>query len=82
MLIAIPVKEARPSEVCAETISARDEVETSVMKETCQRVVDGKRMLDDWQTSVLVPIFNGKGHVTKCRTYRGVKLLKVCHDDC
>ena len=33
-------------------------------------------MPDKWQTSVLVPIFKGKGDVRNCNTYRGVKLLE------
>ena len=40
-------------------ISASGEVGVSVMVELCQRV-DGKEMLDEWQASVLVPIFKGK----------------------
>ena len=67
MAIAIkvmkPGKAAGPSKVCAEMISASKEVGVSVMVELCQRVLDEKRMPDEWQTSVLVPIFKGKGDV-------------------
>ena len=42
-------------------------------------------MLDKWKTSVIVPIFKGKGDVMSCELYRGatlaehaMKLLKVC----
>ena len=38
--------------------------------------LDGKGMPDEWQTSVLVTIFKGKGDVRSCNTYRGVKLLE------
>ena len=51
------------------------EVGVGVMVELSQRVLDGKGMLDEWQTSVLVPIFKGKRDVRNCNTYRGVKLL-------
>ena len=61
-----PGKAARPSEVCEEMISASGEVGVSVMVELCQRVLDGKKMPDEWQTSVLVPIFKGKGDVRNC----------------
>ena len=61
MAIAIkamkPGKEAGPSKVCPKMISANGKVGISVMMELCQRVLDGKRMPDDWQTSVLVLIF-------------------------
>ena len=33
-------------------------------------------MPDEWQRSVLVPIFQGKGDVISCSTYRRVKLLE------
>ena len=33
-------------------------------------------MPDEWKTSVIVPIFKGKGHVISCGSYRGVKLLE------
>ena len=42
-------------------ISASGEVGISVMVELCQRVLDGKEMPDEWQTSVLVLIFKGRG---------------------
>ena len=80
--MAIPIKEikprkaAGPSEVCAEMISASVEVGVSVMLELCQRVLDGKGMPDKWKTSVLVPIFKGKGDARSCNTCKGVKLLE------
>ena len=46
------------------------------MMELCQRVLDGKGMPDEWQTSMLVPIFKEKGDVKNCHSYRGVKLLE------
>ena len=55
-------------------ISASGEVGVCVMVEFCQRVLDGKGMPDEWQTSVLVSIFKGKGDARNCDTYRGVKL--------
>ena len=39
-------------------------------------MLDGKGMPDEWQTSVKVPHFKGKGDVINCNTYRGVKLLE------
>ena len=46
------------------------------MVKLCQRVVDGRGMPDEWQTSELVPIFKGKGDVRNNNTYREVKLLE------
>ena len=33
-------------------------------------------MPDEWNTSVIVPVFKGKGDVMSCGSYRGVKLLE------
>ena len=80
MAIAIkvmkPGKAAGPSKVCVEVVSAGGEVGASAMVELCQRVLYGKGMPNEWQTSVLVPIFKGKGDVRNCNTSRRVKLLE------
>ena len=47
-----------------------------VLEKLCQRVMDGKDMPEEWKTSVVVPIFKGKGNVMDCGAYRGVKLLE------
>ena len=46
------------------------------MVKLCQRVIHGKGMPDEWQTSVLVPIFKEKGDVRSCNTYRAVKVFE------
>ena len=46
------------------------------MIELCQRVLDGRGMPDEWKTSVIVPIFKGKGDLMSCGSYREVKLLE------
>ena len=33
-------------------------------------------MLEDWKTSVVVPIYKEKGDVTNCKAYRKAKLLE------
>ena len=80
MAIAIkvmkPGKAAGTSKVCANMISANEEVGVSVMVKLCQRMLDRKGIPDEWQTSVLVPIFKEKGNVRSCNISRGVKLLK------
>ena len=45
------------------------------MMSLCQRVLDGRGMLDEWKTTVIVPIFKGKGDVMSCESCRGAKLL-------
>ena len=57
-------------------ISACGKVRVSAMVKLCQRVLDGKGMPYEGQTSVLVPISKGKEDVRNCNTYRVVKLLE------
>ena len=57
-------------------IVASGKIGVKVMMELCQRVLDGRRMHDEWKTSVIVPIFKGRSDVMSCGSYRGVKLLK------
>ena len=46
------------------------------MMKLCQRVLKGKETPNEWQTSVLVPIFKGKGDVRNWDAHKGVKLLE------
>ena len=69
-------KATGPSEVSVDIIFASGEIGMKVMMELCQRVLDGREMPDEWKTSVIVPIFKGKGDVMSCELYRGVKLLE------
>ena len=57
-------------------IVASGETGMKVMMELCQCVLDGRGMPDEWKTGEIVPIFEGKGHVMSCGSYRGVKLLE------
>ena len=45
------------------------------MMELCQRVLDGMGIPEDWKTSVVIPMFKGKGMLMSCGAYMGVKLL-------
>jgi len=53
-----------------------------VLMEPCQRVLDGKGMTDEWKTSVVVPIFKGKGDVMNCGAYMGNKVAGAWYEDC
>ena len=46
-------------------IVASGKIGVDVMIELCQRVLDGRGMPDEWKTSVIVPIFKGKGDVMR-----------------
>ena len=59
-------KAAGPSEVNMDMIMASGKFGVGVLKKLCQRVLDGKGMPKEWKTSVVVPIFKGKGDVMGC----------------
>ena len=67
-------KAAGPSKVNMDIIMASGKFGFGVLEKLCQRVLDGKGMPEEWKTSVVVPIYKGKGDVIDCRAYRGVKL--------
>ena len=67
---------AGPSKVNMDMRIASGTFGVGVMKKLCQRVLDGKGMPEEWKTSVVVPIFKGKGDAMDCGAYRGVKLLE------
>ena len=69
-------KAAGPSEINMDMIKASGEFGVGVLKKLCQRVLDGKSMPEEWKTSVVVPIFQGKGDMMDCGVCRGVKLLE------
>ena len=69
-------KAAGPSEANMDMIIASGMFGVGVMKKLCQRVLDGEGMSEEWKTSVVVPIFKGKGNVMDCGAYRGIKLLE------
>ena len=69
-------KAAGLSEITTVMIVAGGRIAEEVMLQLCQRVLTGKGIPDKWKTSVVVPIFKGKGDVMKCGSYKGVKLLE------
>ena len=69
-------KAAKPSEVHMDMIIASGKFGIGVIKKLCQRVLDGKGMPEEWKTSVVVPIFKGKGDVMDCGAYRKGKQLE------
>ena len=57
-------------------IVASGEIGVKMIMELCQHVLDGRGMPDEGKTSVIVPIFKGKGDMMSSGSYRGVKLLE------
>ena len=65
------------SEVSVEMIVASGEIGVKVMiMGMYQCVLDGRRMPDEWKTSVIVPILKTKGELMSYGSCRGVKPLE------
>ena len=69
-------KAAGPSEVNMDMIIASGTFGVGEMKKLCHIVLDGAVMPEEWKSSVVVPIFKGKGNVMDCGGCRGVKPLE------
>ena len=67
-------KAARPSKVNMDMIMASGKLGV-IIKNLCQRKLDGENWPEEWKTSVVVPIFKRNGDVVDYRAYREVKLL-------
>ena len=60
------------SKATTEMIVAGGRTAEEVMLQLCQRVLDGKGIPNEWKTSVVAPIFKGKGDVMNCGLYSKV----------
>ena len=43
---------------------------------SCNLIVAQGRISDDWKSSILLPVFKGKGDLMECASYRAIKLLE------
>ena len=75
-------KAAGPSEVCAAIIFASGEVRISVLMELCQRMLDGKGMWVEWQTSFGGSNFQGKRKCMESQYIQRSKAVTERHKDC
>ena len=73
-------KAAGPSEVNMDMIIASGRFGVGVIKKLCQRVFDEKGMPEKWKTSVVVPIFKGKGYDGLWGIQRS-KVTGACNED-
>ena len=42
----------------------------------CDGIVKERSIPEDWKSSVVLPIYKGKGDPMECGSYRGIKLLE------
>ena len=65
------------SGLVAEMIHATGDNDTQWLMDLCNGIVKERCIPDDWKSSVVLPIYKGKGDPKECGSYRGIKLLKV-----
>jgi len=61
--------------LAAEMIQATGDTGTQWILDLCNAIVKEGSILEDWKSSVVLPIYKGKGDPMECGSYRGIKLL-------
>ena len=52
------------------------DIGTQWILDLCNGTVKEGSIPDDWKSSVVLPIYKGKGEPLECGSYRGIKLLE------
>jgi len=63
------------SGLVAEMIQATGDIGTQWLLDLCNGIVKEGCIPEDWKSSVVLPVYKGKGDPMKCGSYRGIKLL-------
>jgi len=64
------------SGLVAEMIQATGDTGTQLIMDLCNGIVKEGCIQEDWKSSVVLPIYKGKGDPIECGSYRGIKLLE------
>ena len=64
------------SELVAEMIQSTEDIGTQWILDLCNGIVKEGCIPEDWKSSMVLPIYKGKGDPVECGSYRGVKLLE------
>jgi len=57
-------------------IQAAVDTGTQWLLDLCNGIVKEGCIPEDWKSSVVLPIYKGKGDTMECGSYRGIKLLE------
>ena len=68
-------KAAGPDELPVEVWKCMGEMGIKFLTRLFDRLLMGKRMPEEWRTSVLIPIYKNKGDAQCCGNYKGIKLM-------
>jgi len=64
------------SGLSAEMIQATEGIGTQWLLDLCNDIVKEGCIPEDWKSSVILPIYKGKGDPLECGSYRGIKLME------
>jgi len=64
------------SELAAEMVQAAGDIGTQWILDLRNGIVKEGCIPEDWKSSVVLPIYKGKGDPIECGSYRGIKLLE------
>jgi len=64
------------SGLVAEMIQFTGDVGTQWILDLCNGIVKEGCFPEDWKSSMVLPIYKGKGDPMECGSYRGIKLLE------
>jgi len=64
------------SGLVAEMIQATGDIGTQWILDLCKGIVKEGCIPEDWKSSVVLPVYKGKGDPMECGSYRGIKLLE------
>jgi len=64
------------SGLVAEMIQATRDIGIQWISDLCNGIVKEGSIPEDWKSSVVLPIYKGKGDPIECGSYRGIRLLE------
>ena len=68
-------KAAGPTGIVSEMFMADDDCSVDWLTYLCNLIVAQGRIPDNWKSSILLPVYKGKGDPMECGPYRAMKLL-------
>ena len=69
-------KAAGPTGIVSEMFMADEDCSVERLTSLCNLIVAQGRIPIDWKSSILLPVFKGKGDPVECGSYRAIKLLE------
>jgi len=69
-------KAAGPPGIVLEMFIAEEDCSVERLTSLCSLIVAQGRIPDDWRSSILLPVYKGKGDPMECGSYRVIKLLE------